>query len=80
MASILGRLSTVTVSIQGRPSHFACHVGRQLVGAERQIADHARAVDDQSDIGRGGDQGRGSLGVEVAQRLFWVVKVRHKRL
>ena len=76
-ASTFGRLSIVTVSTQGWPSHFGTLLERELVAAERDVTDHAAAVDDERDIRRGRDQGRSNLGIETGQGLLGCFELLH---
>ena len=52
------------------PAFVPPQIGHQVVGGDSDILNHAALIDDQRDVGRGGDQFRHAIGIEVPQGRF----------
>ena len=52
------------------PALLALHLQGQLLAVEGGIPDHARLIDDEGDIRRGGDQDRCGFRIQIAQRCL----------
>ena len=68
MSSTLNSLSGPTVSTQRRPSSGRERLAREFGAGDRDVADHAVAVDDQRDVGGDRRQPRGETRIEGAER------------
>ena len=79
-ASILGRLSAVTVSAHGLPTHLSVNSTGEFIAAEGDIANDAllRVGNHQRHIGGDRDQPAGRFAVQIVEPFLRTAKLLHK--